>query len=501
MRKLRLLILITISMALLSACNIGDINIKDRISAPDNKKPPIAGKWEIKHSLDGVKEDKELEDIEEDSYIGREGLFHKEAIIIGDDYATEPTFKLKNVDASDYLLYKYKTNPKILNIKEKEIQIITILNDNQYFYEFIKLDDGSLITYIDDKFYLLEKIVDEVSIEEINRYIDVQKSMIRNFDTIEAEKMQTGVLLGIKTPSYDEANEVSQWKYKTIWINSQDRNIGDVYEVEDLLLPRKNGFWLINMEREISKGGIMDVINAVPKFTLDKDSEEKEFFDISETEEMAISSQAVLRNILFLGNNYISTEKIDIDSNKKKTLEIYALDNIEEERPIKLSDIIGPDGKQIFEDGAENILSLESATLNESNMALDRKNGYWVFKGRVNYKQNDEELYKDFNIKAIPPVEIVSFDEMVVPWNMLKSQIPQALDVFSSPNGEFIIVVTHSNLLIYPISNGELMSREPIKRIPIPNNSSIVMSEWAVGKYTETWQNEFIKNGGVIIEK
>ena len=31
----------------------------------------------------------------------------------------------------------------------------------------------------------MEKIVDDVSIEEINRYINVEKSMIRTFETIE----------------------------------------------------------------------------------------------------------------------------------------------------------------------------------------------------------------------------------------------------------------------------------------------------------------------------
>lgn len=348
----------------------------------------------------------------------------------------------------------------------------------------------------------MEKIVDEVSIDEINRYINVEKSMVRSFDTMEEEKLQTGVLLGIKIPTYDEENDVSHWEYKTIWINLQDRSITGLYELEDLLVPRKNGFWMIDMEREMYQGNIRDKINAVPKFTQDKDSEDKNFFMMSQSEDVSkLAFTSILKNILFIGNDYISVEKINMDLNKKRTLEVYALDNIEDEKPIKLSDIIGPEGKQIFEEGAENILSLESATLNESNLALDRKNGYWVFKGRVNYKQNEEELYKDFNIKAIPPVEMVSFDEMAIPWNMLKSQIPQAIDVYSSPNEEFIIVVTHSNLLIYPTSNGEIISTEPLKRIPLPNNASIIMSEWAIGRYPDIWQNEVIKNGGKIIEE
>lgn len=493
MRKQKFLILILASILFLSACNISDTNIRDKINAPQNKKPPISGKWEITACLGELEED--------DPYVGKEGLFHQEAVIIGADYATEPSFKLKNVNTSDYLLYKYKTNANALGIEQDEIQIITILKDNQYFYEFIKIDDNKLIIYIDDKFYVAEKIVEEVNIDEVNRYIDVERSMVRTFDTMDAEKLQTGVLLGIKIPTYDEVNDISQWEYKTIWINSQDKNITDVYELDNLLLPRKNGFWMIHMDRIISQGNITDKINAVPKFT-PEDNKEKSFSIMSDSEEIPIyNPSSVLKNILFVGNDYISIEKINMNLNKKKTLEVYALDNMEDEKPIKLSDIIGPDGKEIFEEGAENILSLESAVLNESNMGLDRKNGYWVFKGRVNYKQNEEELYKDFNIKAIPPEEMVSFDEIAIPWNMLKSQIPQAIDVYSSPNEDFIIVVTHSNLLIYPIANGEVKSTEPLRRIPLPNNASIIMSEWAVGRYPDIWQSEVIKNGGEILEE
>ncbi len=101
----------------------------------------------------------------------------------------------------------------------------------------------------------MEKIVDDVSIEEINRYINVEKSMIRTFETIESEKLETGLLLGIKIPTYDEEHEVSNWEYKTIWINSQDRNIISVYELDNLLVPRKNGFWLVHVDREMTKKG------------------------------------------------------------------------------------------------------------------------------------------------------------------------------------------------------------------------------------------------------
>ena len=352
MKKKYLLIPLLFIALFLSACNISDANIKERVNAPKNNKPPIEGKWEIKEKIN-LEEDKN--NLEKDIYIGQLGLFHKDAVIIGEDYATEPSFKLKNVNTYDYLLYKYKISPRNLNINEDEIQIITIFKDNQYFYEFIRVQEDKILVNLDDNFYIMEKIVDDVSIEEINRYINVEKSMIRTFETIESEKLETGLLLGIKIPTYDEEHEVSNWEYKTIWINSQDRNIISVYELDNLLVPRKNGFWLVHVDREMTKKDIKDEIKAIPQFVLEKENtnEEEEFSIMSSIGEKTskFSFPSILKHILFVGNDYISVEKIEVDKNNKKSLEVYAMDNLEDEKPIKLSDIIGKDGKEIFNEG------------------------------------------------------------------------------------------------------------------------------------------------------
>src|SRR5690606_5314412 len=126
----------------------------------------------------------------------------------------------------------------------------------------------------EDKFYLMERIIDEVSIDEINRYINIEKSKVRTFETMEEEKLQTGLLLGIKIPTYDEINDISHWEYKTICINSKDRNITRIYELENLLLHSKNGIWMIKIERKIYQRAIKEKINVVPKFHQDNSTKE-----------------------------------------------------------------------------------------------------------------------------------------------------------------------------------------------------------------------------------
>lgn len=501
MRRLILIFFLLLSVLIMTSCSIDDGPAVDRIKAPGNNSSPINGKWVIASSS------KELSDVEidvkGDSNLNKVVLFHKDAVVIGEEYSTNPTYKIKSVNAYDYLLYKYKTTPKDLGIEDSMIKIITILNENQYFYEFIEYGDESLLVNIDEKFYNLSKIVEKVSLEEINRYIDIEKNTIRALNIAESDESKSGILIGLKIPKYDEKNQLLDWDYKTIWINSLNQKVIGAFELDDLLVPRKNGFWMVNVNR-VYNGLIQDEISARPLFKVLENSmviDDIDMFLKSRVNRSNdIKSVAILNNILFIGNDYISVEIINKFGREKKSLEVYAIDNIDEHRPINLSDLIGEDGKRIFTEGAQSVLSIDSQiNLNEENVGITRRSGYWIIKGRVNYVQNDEDLYKDFNIKAIPPKEMIQYDSHLLSWNEIKMGIPEIQDVFSSPNNDFIVVVTHTNLLIYNIIDGRL-ANAPVARIKLPENASIIMSEWAVGRYPNIWQNEVIKNNGSEIE-
>lgn len=502
MRKLFLIIISLIILFILPSCTIREGEVEERIIAPQNNTPPIQGKWVIDELM---KTTYGTQNKEDDPFIGKEALFHRDGVIIGESYTNKPSYKVKKVKTYDYLLYKYKTSPNNLGITDEKIQVITVMDDNKYFHEFIKYNDSIMFVNIEDNFYKMLKVVDEVSIDEINRYINVEKSMMRTFGTVEEENLQAGILLGLKIPTFDEENQVPQWDYKTIWINSHNKEITDIYELDTLLVPRKNGFWIIDSDRESKNGAVNDDLIAIPQFKLNESisimNDKEEFQSLKEEPvQSEVNLPSIIKNILFIGNDYISVENIDLDRNSRKTLQVYAIDNLDEKKPIKLSDLIGSNGKDLFYEGASSVVNLDNTIMaNEENVGLIRRNGYWTMKGRVNYKQNDEELYKDFNIKAIPPKEMVSFDELAIPWDAIRIMVPDVVDVFSSPNNEIMVVITSSHLVIYSIQDGDIVSN-PLVRIKLPYDSKVIMSEWAVGRYPSIWQNEVIKNNGLKLE-
>lgn len=492
------LIFLLISLILTASCNIDDGNIQEKIGAPNNIKPPIEGKWIIKSYVDDQQKDLNTEKIE--SFIGMEGLFHKDAFVFGSNFSLEPSFRLKKVKAYDYLLYKYKKDPRSLGIEDTQIKVVSVSNKNQLIYEFIKLDEDNILLYMEDVFFKLERAVEQVSIEEINRYINIEETVVRSTNPIDSKKTDSGVLLGIKVPNYDEKRDIPSWEYKTIWISRQREDDIKAYELEGLLVPRKNGFYSLDMIRESNDEFVRDNISIRPY--LEKTSKEDDNGRyLSNRKSVIRSYSSILKNILFVGSDYISIENIEIENKNKKSLEIYALDNIENNNPIKLSDILGEEGQEIFTKESQNLLPSDvESKIDERNVGLIRKSGYWIINGRVNYIQNEEELYKDFNVKAIPPKEIVSFDEQIISWNNLKVKVPRIIDVFSSPSEDFIIIVKEEGLEIYEVEDKMVKLENLLIKIPLENNTSVVMSEWALGKYTNIWEDMVIKNEGVIIE-
>ncbi|WP_422485287.1 hypothetical protein [Gudongella sp. DL1XJH-153] len=500
MKKLLIAILVGISF-LMTSCAVIEGETKERIVAPENNLAPITGKWEVTELVYSLSS---INNQDEATNIGESGLFHKDGVVLGQDYTSNPSFKIKKVRTRDYLISKFKLNPASLQIEDDYIKVITILNEDQYFTEFIEIDQDTMLVYLNESFYRLERQLEEVSLDEVERYINVEKNVQRNLGEIADESLSTGLLLGIKTQGFDDTYQIPTWEYKTYWINMQNRSLEGLYELDRLLLPRKNGFWFIDQERNVENGIISDEIEATPLFTPENNSEimEAMVFDARERslfEERPIPS--ILKNILFVGNDYISVENIELDREDRRTLQVYAIDNLAEKKPIKLSDLIGDTGRDLFQEGVRSVAAIDdNIMINEENVGLVRRNGYWTLKGRINYKENEKELYKDFNIKAIPPKEMVSYDELAIPWDAVKLTVPDVEDVFSSPSNEFIVVITTSHIVIYSLEEYDI-NNTPVARIRLPNDSTVIMSEWGVGRYPQIWQNEMIKHGATEIER
>jgi len=503
-KKTALICMIIVGAIILTSCNFNSIESAEKIAAPANNLPPVSGKWVI----DGFKSDtvSGISDEQAKGLVGKESLFHEKVVVLGDDFCLEPSYKIKNVDTKDYLLYQYKVNPEYLGITSDKIQIITIASNDQFFHEFIKESDDKMIVNIDGVFYYMKKVSDNVDEDDIDKYLKKEQFAVVSSAIENTETLRSGILLGLRYYEEGKSGDIEgQWKYRTVWICSRNKDVDKLYETEGLFVPRKNGFWKVGVNREVTDGKVNDAIYARPytQFattakTLQANKDNKSMTEDKAPKENTGNSK---KTILYVGNNYMSTEVTELSPKEKKVLRVLPIDGIDSAKPIKISDVVGDSGKSALEEGAskhfsndlENKSNYISTNPDEENFGLLRRNGHWVMKGRINFDDGEKNAYSDFDIKVVPPKVIVNYDEFPISWSAIKLRVPEAVDAYYSPNDDIVIIITNNNILVYTLENGEL-SKTPVGKTSLKNGEKVVMSEWATGKYIYIWEEEFFKS-------
>jgi hypothetical protein len=77
----------------------------------------------------------------------------------------------------------------------------------------------------------------------------------------------------------------------------------------------------------------------------------------------------------------------------------------------------------------------------------------------------------------------------------MKDKVPQALDIYTSPNKDLAVVLTQNEIMLFDIENRTL-SNTPAAKFQLADGSSVVMAEWSTGDYVPAWGKSFIKNNG-----
>ncbi|SKA92691.1 hypothetical protein SAMN05443428_11296 [Caloramator quimbayensis] len=459
MKSKFLIFIVCLNILFLSSCNLTNETMNDYILLPQNKKIPIEGEWKIyKYYLGEENKNNRIESMDEVS------MFCKDFALIGNLYCENPNYRIKIVNTKEYLIYKYKITPKQLGVLSSKMQVITITSENKYFTELLKINDNKLMININNVFFILEKTNNSVSFEKLNSFKIKEQDTIYNSKT--ENNKPSGLLLGLSYKPKDSKDI----KYKTLFIKYN--NLINIMEMDGFIFPRKSGFWKLDI--------IKDTIKAYP---IEKN--EKEFKEIKC--DFGIGN---LRRIIFLGNDYISVEIKNSENNLY--YRFFPIDAMDTLNPIRISELFGDDAKNIFHEALKNNNSIYDSynQIDESNFTIIRRSGHWIVNGRVSGK-----ISEDFNIAVIPSKKLVSYDKLSINWSELKLKVPEAVDVFTSPNEDIAVVLTIKEIQIYRIENRQL-STQPIKKIKLEDKSQTIMAEWSTGQYVEKWENEFIKNGG-----
>lgn len=481
-------------MLLLTGCKgVSQLNSTQIIIPPKNNMIPLQGTWEfvdyrrasdVQENQETISESKRL--------IGDIAIFSQEWAAVAEESCSDAEYQIRRVNARDYFLFHYNTDAGDLNINKTKVDIVSVTSQGALFFDIIKVDEDRAMIYMDRCFYWLNKVADEVD----KLYADDRKdSKPQDMDTSKQDELlRTGVFIGLRStiPSLDQEDAYGERSvYRTMWISSRNRKIGSTLEAPGLFIPRRSGFWTLNVRTRKSEDQFQDyfelksVDSGVPHL---KESKE---------EDMEVLEGNIKKNILFVGDDYMAIEysqSLGPEIKEPDTFRVLPLDDANSQSGILVSHFAEEGMEDIFYKSAQSHLVSKSIRIDkdlkdmgqEDNFTMVRRNGHWTLRGRLNIGNRNE----DFTIGLMPTGKIVSYDELHVPWDAVKERVPMALDAYTSPNKELLIVVTGNFIMVYTIEKGEI-SEKPIKKISIKKGESVIMAEWATGDYVARWEKGF----------
>lgn len=456
-----------------------------KISPPSAQVSPLGGKWTVLQELDG----NGSEGGAGQPWLGSDVQFAPGVVSFGGHVWDNPAYKIKRVKADDYLLTKYIPSVGSSGLKSQKVDVITVYASGNYLGEFMKLDDTGMIFFVQNKALLLGKVADEADSTLVAGNSNAQEL---NQDSREGI---SGVLLGLRIPA------ATGYTYQTLWIASDHQQLKPILASEQIFFPRTSGFWELSVQNLPTAGTTNDLLTArnVTAKVPDLKREEWGWERGAGTEEQTYAEPAE-RVINYIGNDYVAIEKRIAGSNH---LQVFPVDKLLSPTEIKVSDLLGDKGFNAYLNAREQAAAalrekgITAISQDESgkNFGLIRKNGRWSLVGRIHYQSDGNFEYKDFDLKLIPPANLIFYDALVLSWYNIKDRVPDATDAFTSPNRDIALVKTKTKLIIYPIG-GEKLGETHLAELELPEGATVIMAEWATGSYVDSWEKSFLAYGG-----
>ncbi len=473
--KLKLITLLAIMSCLFAGCGSIEFDIADTIQPPVNKNLAIEGTWEIDRYISLKKDAKtvnEENDIYQKKYIGKPAIFDNEIGAVGSDVCITPKYRIIKTSADTFIQNKYRIDESSLGLGEEDINVVTVTTDNRLFYEILVTDNKTAYVYLNNGFLVMSKQSGEVDAELKEHSFNNVGMSINNGEYKEDPLLRSGVLIGIR--SADNS-------YHTLWVYSKNREIQAIKERNQLLVPRAKGFFEVGVESSSEKKNVN--IYSIPFI----DSVLQENTEVQAKTDLL--STAAGTRILFVGNDYIGTE-----SNQK--FKVLPIDNLGRGYGVQFSEVLDQKSDNVYQESRDSFIStLKGAKAqnvikqsDEQNFSLMRRNGHWIFRSRAYFKEPvDNVKYQDFDLKLMVPSKLIQYDEMDIPWNEIKSRIPWTTDAYMSPNKDIAILVSADGLSLYPIKNKSIINSKQLVKIPLSKGDTIIMTEWAIGRYADIW--------------
>lgn len=468
-------IFLLFSLIFLTACSFLS-SAGTNIERPVMGQSPIYGKWAITKFIYNKK-------INQDNFlfkdiIGENLYFSNDQVVLADDYIKGAEYKIKYVKLSEYLYQKFNLDYKSLGIEDSDVYTTYIFDSKSsrsIYYEVIKTSENTALLFDNGVILEMKLIDDKINNDDLNNLIIAKKDEVLARGNLFDYNGDKGFLIAFKTKS---DSNMPTWNYKTLYIKFSDSKLENVYEMNNIIIPRNDNFSEISVQKE-SKGE--ETTDKVILKDYKNSKIIKDDGDLMKTEDLKENN--TLKTIDFVTNNYINVESLDRESNKT-SLRIYKLDDLDSKNPLSYKEFLN---EKNLETEGKNIEALKR---DPYNIGIYRDNGFWKLKGRADLEDNK---FSDFDLNLVLPYDVNKYNEINIPMSHIKNFKSSIKDGFVSPDNKFLITLENNYLRIYNIEDNKINPSAIFER-EIGNEASTIMTEWATGRYSNIWQQELSSN-------
>jgi len=332
---------------------------------------------------------------------------------------------------------------------------------------------------------------------------------------------ESGLLLGLRHGSHynvstviTEEKNVNEGKrapsfYRTFWIRADNGQVKLAAEKTNLLVPRSDGFWRIDVKHSTYNDFTEDFIWINPAPDPDDipnpflaEEEGIDAFDVS----LLVKKQGVdsmqgeyckgyaSRDILSVGDNHLSVgydmsricQGFFMDSTTDSTLQMLSLEQL---APFEITALLNASARHAFTKATKEYQDKNKGIEEWGKVSggIVRHQGRWIIKGHLPITGKG---YTHFDVPITTPKSLVSDYELYPDWRTIKENFPDAVDAFSSRAKDLLVVLTETgHLFAFNIKGGKI-SKEPALHIFFKQPVTVVMARWAEGQYVSNWTEE-----------
>ncbi len=423
-------------------------DINSMISEPKANSLLVSGTWQLT-SITSLSDGSESKITDDKLYINKEIIYFEKT------KTTNPKFKFRQVNFKNYLLYNGVVTDKI-NIDSEDVIVVSIRDERNFYKEFIIINKNKIATIHNKKYYMYEKISDDVDKNNIGE--------LNSNDNSQNSKKDISFLIGVKSVGTKDVD------YETFLFRKNGDEKPTFNKIEGLFINNKNKFFLVNSTND----GIYvsnDYINNSNRIEL------------------------VIKNatINFLSKNYISLESYNSETNKKN-YSIYKIDGLSDEKQISIKDIAGDRGEKAYFNNIRKLgYSSDNINLYDmKNFGVKRSNFNWIFKGILSNYSHDNFVSSEIDLDLIPNVDIFSNKSSKISKLKVKEKVQNVLDYFVSPDENLIVILTADDISMYEIKNQDIGTL-PIFTVSLKNRREVVTFQWTNSISSELTYTEFLK--------